>query len=142
MLLRMFDREFPVLLAMALIGFAATPADKGYIPGAPLSVQRMRNLSPSSQYDTPPKFLRGNAPYTRVSPLTERERGPSSVVILFTIGTDGRTRDLRVIGQAGPPCAQLAINAVKQWQFEPARKRGKPVAVIIRVPFLLYPQHL
>jgi TonB family protein len=127
-------------LAIALATIAPSPPERTYNPAEPLSAQQMNAVGSSDQYDTPPKFIRGRAPFTRALPLSERERRPSAVVIEFTIGLDGKARDFRVVSSAGPPCAGLAIDAMKQWQFEPARKKGKPVAVIMRAPFVIRPR--
>lgn len=132
--------QFLCFLAMALAAVAPSPPERTYHPAEPLPAQQMNAVSPSSQYDTPPKFIRGRAPFTRVLPLSVRERRPSAVVIQFTVGLDGRAHGFSVVSFAGPPCAGLAIDALKQWQFEPARKGGKPVAVVMRAPFVLSPQ--
>ena len=133
-------RDFLLALLIASAAIAPSPPERPYHPGAPLSAQQMNAVTSSDQYDTPPKFIRGRAPFTRALRLSERERRPSAVVIEFTIGLDGKTRDFRVVRSAGPPCAGFAIDAMKLWQFEPARKKGKPVAVIMRAPFVLRPR--
>jgi periplasmic protein TonB len=122
-------------LLMASVTMAPRRPEGAYDPGAPLSAQYMNAVSPSDQYDIPPKFIRGRAPISHALPLTARERRPSAVVIEFTVGLDGRAHNFRVVSSAGPPSAQLAIEALKHWEFEPGRKRGKPVAVRMRAPF-------
>jgi TonB family protein len=61
-------------------------------------------------------------------------------VLWLIVGPDGRPRDIRVARQLGMGLDQKAIEAVKQWKFEPAMKDGKPVAVQINVEvnFRLY----
>jgi TonB family protein len=53
---------------------------------------------------------------------------------------DGRTHDVRVARTAGMGLDEKAIEAVRTWRFEPARKDGQPVAVQIsvEVSFRLY----
>ncbi|HWY59656.1 MAG TPA: energy transducer TonB [Terriglobales bacterium] len=61
--------------------------------------------------------------------------------MLWTIvGTDGRVRDIRVARRLGRGLDEKAVEAVKQWKFEPAMYEGKPVAVQINVEvnFRLY----
>jgi periplasmic protein TonB len=123
-----------LLIALAAIAPSLPPGT--YVPGGPLSERYMNAISPSEQFDIPPKFIRGRAPFNHTLPQTERERRPSAVIIEFTVGIDGRAHDFRVVSSAGPPRATLAISALKQWEFEPARKRGKPVAVVMRAPFI------
>jgi TonB family protein len=62
------------------------------------------------------------------------------VVLWLVVGPDGRPRDMRVQRSLGMGLDQKAVEAVKQWKFEPATKDGKPVAVQINVEvnFRLY----
>jgi len=62
------------------------------------------------------------------------------VVLWLVVGPDGRPRDMRVQRGLGMGLDQKAVEAVKQWKFEPATKDGKPVAVQINVEvnFRLY----
>lgn len=62
------------------------------------------------------------------------------VVLWLIVGPDGRPRDMRVQRGLGMGLDQKAMEAVKQWKFDPATKDGKPVAVQINVEvnFRLY----
>lgn len=62
------------------------------------------------------------------------------VVLWLVVGPDGRPRDIRVSRSLGLGLDEKAIEAVRQWKFEPARKDGKPVPVQINVEvsFRLY----
>ncbi len=61
-------------------------------------------------------------------------------VLALIVGVDGNPRDIRVVRPLGKGLDEKAIEAVKQWKFEPAMKDGKPVAVAInvQVTFRLY----
>ncbi len=61
-------------------------------------------------------------------------------VLWLIVGPDGHPRDVRVARSLGMGLDQKAIEAVRQWKFEPALKDGKPVAVQINVEvnFRLY----
>jgi TonB family protein len=61
-------------------------------------------------------------------------------VLWLVVGPDGHPRDIRVARTLGLGLDEKAIEAVKQWKFEPAMKDGKPVAVQINVEvdFRLY----
>ena len=63
-----------------------------------------------------------------------------TVVLLLIVGPDGRPRDIHVARTLGLGLDEKAIEAVRQWKFEPARKNGQPVAVQINVEveFRLY----
>jgi len=62
------------------------------------------------------------------------------VVLQLIIGADGRPRDIRVARALGMGLDQKAIEAVRQWRFEPAFLGSQPVAVVvnIEVNFRLY----
>ncbi len=55
------------------------------------------------------------------------------VVLLAIIGPDGRPRNLQVARSLGMGLDEKAIEAVRNWRFEPGRKDGHPVAVQIAV---------
>jgi periplasmic protein TonB len=61
-------------------------------------------------------------------------------VLWVVVGPDGKPRDIRVARTLGLGLDEKALEAVKSWRFEPARKDGKPVAVSINVEvdFRLY----
>jgi periplasmic protein TonB len=56
-----------------------------------------------------------------------------TVVLWLVVGPDGKPRDIRVLRTLGLGLDEKAIEAVKNWRFEPAMKDGKPVAVQINV---------
>ena len=61
-------------------------------------------------------------------------------VLWLIVGPDGNPRDVKVLRSLGMGLDQKAIDAVRKWKFDPARKDGKPVAVQINVEvnFRLY----
>ncbi|HXW93559.1 MAG TPA: energy transducer TonB [Terriglobales bacterium] len=61
-------------------------------------------------------------------------------VLWMVVGPDGKTRDIKVARTLGLGLDEKAIEAVKQWKFEPAMKEGTPVAVQVNVEvtFRLY----
>lgn len=63
-----------------------------------------------------------------------------TVVLWLIVGPDGRPRDMKVTRSLGMGLDQKAMEAVRQWKFEPALKDGQPVAVQISVEvnFRLY----
>jgi len=62
------------------------------------------------------------------------------VVLWLVIGADGRPREIKVARPLGMGLDQKAVEAVRTWRFEPARKDDKPVAVQmnVEVSFRLY----
>lgn len=76
-------------------------------------------------FDTPPRLVFGKVP---VYPIRAAISGiPASVSLRYTIGADGRTRDIEVIGGSGKPFSTHAVIAVREWRFEPATLGGEPV---------------
>ena len=62
------------------------------------------------------------------------------VVLWLIVDQNGKPRDIRVARSLGMGLDQKAVEAVKNWKFEPAMKDGRPVAVQINVEvnFRLY----
>ncbi|PSH05123.1 MAG: energy transducer TonB [Acidobacteria bacterium] len=56
-----------------------------------------------------------------------------TVVLWLIVDANGKPRDVRVARSLGMGLDQKAIEAVRLWKFEPARKDGTPVAVQINV---------
>ena len=81
----------------------------------------------SPKYDTPARFVSGDAPIYPATKLYNRVKG--SCVIRFTITEEGTTSDFVVVKSDDEYFAGHAVLAMKKWRFEPARKEGKPVAV-------------
>jgi protein TonB len=63
-----------------------------------------------------------------------------TVVLWLIVDSNGKPRDVRVARSLGMGLDQKAMEAVKQWKFQPAMKDGTPVAVQINVEvnFRLY----
>ncbi len=56
-----------------------------------------------------------------------------TVVLWLIVDANGKPRDVRVARSLGMGLDQKAIEAVRQWKFQPAMKDGTPVAVQINV---------
>lgn len=82
---------------------------------------------PKAQF-TPrfPEHLRGLA-----------DRG--EVDIEFMVDTRGRVRNPRVLSASDPAFARAAMDAVLDWQFEPALDQGQPREVRIRQTIVFHP---
>jgi protein TonB len=63
-----------------------------------------------------------------------------SAQLQVVIGPDGLVRDAKVVAPLGMGLDEKAIEAVRKWKFDPAKKDGRPVAVyaMIEVNFHLY----
>lgn len=66
-------------------------------------------------------------------PTGARERGEEATVVLqLTIDPSGRVTEATVLESAGAEFDQAALEAVRQFEFVPARRGGRPVAARIR----------
>jgi TonB family protein len=90
-------------------------------------------VSSAKDYDVPPKLVRGFAPFYPSGYSRKRRQG--DVIMECTVGIDGKSRDLRIMSSTRPGFARQSLDALAQWQFAPATKNGKPVAVRVRIPF-------
>jgi TonB family protein len=79
----------------------------------------------------PPSLLREVKPdYTE----NARQRGiEGDVVMEIVVRRDGSVGDVRVMQGLGYGLDERAIEAVRQWRFSPARRRGQPVDVLVEV---------
>ena len=56
-----------------------------------------------------------------------------SVVLWVMVGPEGKVHEARVARAAGGGMDAAALNAVRQWKFQPAMKNGRPVASQINI---------
>ena len=83
-------------------------------------------------------------PTKRVDPEfseeAKRDKVQGIVILSLVVGVDGIPRDITVKRSLGHGLDEKAMEAVKQWIFEPGRKDGQPVPVrvMMEVSFKLY----
>jgi len=83
----------------------------------------------------PPKRIKDVQP---VYPPVARDAGVAGVVIIEArIATDGSVEEAHVL-RSIPLLDQAALDAVKQWQFEPTLMNGQPVPIIMTVTINFY----
>jgi protein TonB len=78
------------------------------------------------------------APEPEFSEEARRMKFQGEVTLLATIGADGRTRNLTVVRSLGMGLDEKAIEAVRTWRFDPARKDGRPVAVQMNIVVIFH----
>jgi protein TonB len=80
------------------------------------------------------------APDPEFSEEARKAKYQGTVVLWLVVGSDGHTQKIRVQRTLGMGLDEKAVEAIRTWRFEPARKDGVPVAVQINVEvnFRLY----
>ena len=122
----------PVACALLLACATATADGVRMRPDRAIDPAAMQ-VREDPDWDTPPELVEGKAPVFPVSRLLSRASG--KVVIAYTIGRDGRTRDFEVVSAPDPMFADHAIIAVREWVFRPATQGGEAVDARVRQSF-------
>lgn len=117
---------------LLLTGCAVSPGGATF-ESQPLPSSYLQPLAASSQYDTPPKLVRGWAPFYPPGYAIKRKQG--TVVVEFNVRVDGSINEIRVVSSTTPAFTRQALAALQKWRFAPALKHGQPVEVRVRVPF-------
>lgn len=73
------------------------------------------------------------APDPDYSDEARKAKYEGTCVLRVIVGADGKTHNIRVARMLGQGLDEKAIDAVKQWRFEPATKDGQPVAVEVNI---------
>lgn len=89
-------------------------------------------------FDEPPRMKSKTDP---VFPDALRRKNVNGFVELeWSIGLDGRTEGISVLSSSHHEFELPAIEAVKRWRFQPAKKEGIPVSVKVRQKVLFNPK--
>lgn len=64
-----------------------------------------------------------------------RQKAPGTVYIIFVVDQQGRVENPIVQKSSDPVFEKPAMNAIKQWKFEPGKRNGQAVRFRMRVPF-------
>jgi TonB family protein len=80
------------------------------------------------------------SPDPEFSEEARKAKFQGTVVLWLIVGPDGRPHEVGVYRSLGVGLDEKAIEAIRQWRFEPGRKDGIPVAVQlnVEVSFRLY----
>jgi periplasmic protein TonB len=73
------------------------------------------------------------SPEPEFSEEARRVKLQGEVTLLATIGADGLPRNLTVVRSLGMGLDEKALEKVRTWRFDPARKDGRPVAVQMNI---------
>ncbi len=86
---------------------------------------------------TPPRMILSPAPESTQQGANSKYSGTATLQL--TVDTEGKPEGITVLKSLGPGLDQKAIEAVRNWKFEPAMKDGTPVAaqIVVDVEFHL-----
>lgn len=79
----------------------------------------------------PPRLVREVKP--RYTEAARRQAIEGEVLVEVVVRRDGRVGEVRVLQRLGAGLDERAVEAVRQWRFEPARRLGTPVDVLVEV---------
>ncbi len=69
-------------------------------------------------------------------PESLQEQGiAGQALIQVTIGKDGKVTAAEVAKASHPDFGEAALEAARKWEFKPARRMGKPVKKVVKIPF-------
>ncbi len=116
---------------------------KAVVPGQESATDPVERLVAARRANRigPPKDLDAKlAPVYRVPPaypaaLAGSERTAGAAEIEFVIDRDGRARLPRIVSATRDEFGWAAATAVSQWVFQPPRRAGEPVDVLVKIPF-------
>jgi protein TonB len=80
---------------------------------------------------TPPRVIHQVAPKPDAGEKGFRLSG--TVLVALVVSSKGLPVDVHIARTVDKDIDQSAVEAVRQWRFEPARKAGQPVAVRVTV---------
>ena len=84
-----------------------------------------------AELDQEPRVLRQGPP--DITPAVRRA-GQGTVWIIFIVDEQGRVQNPRVWKAVSPVLDKAALDAVRKWEFEPGKVKGKPVRFPMRIP--------
>lgn len=70
-----------------------------------------------------------------------RRQVPATVHVIFIVDQEGRVENPMVQKSTNSNFNKAALNAIKQWKFEPGQRNGEPVRFRMRVP-ITFPETL
>lgn len=136
--LELSDESLASAAAEAAKAWRFAPARKG---GSPIeaTVQALVLFNWPARFEVseltkPPKVIKQVKPEY---PMSERRGGfNGEVVVEFVVTPTGDVRDVTVFRSTNPACNESALNAVRQWKFEPGLVNKRPVNARMRVPMV------
>lgn len=125
----------------AISGFLPTVLLFCAVPFVSAQAQISKNVDERNTVASVPLHVGGDvtapraiyAPDPEFSETARKAGYQGTCVLSLVVGADGKPRDISVVRKLGMQLDEKAIEALRNWTFEPAHKDGKPVAVQIHV---------
>jgi periplasmic protein TonB len=126
-------------LDLSQLELALNPGDGGFGGDFAVNLDQMGGMSDEvdaifslSDLDQKPRVVYQPAPI--YPPELARKKMEGTVYLLFVVDKNGRATQLKVQKSTHPAFNEAALRAVKQWKFEPGKRKGQPVQFRMRVP--------
>jgi protein TonB len=103
-----------------------TAADLAYESLAEIHDQLVRDP------DVPPRLIKKTDPQFPEQAARAVQQGKMTIRIEILVGATGKIVKSRALDVV-PLLSEAALKCVQEWQFEPAKKRGRPVPTIVSV---------
>jgi TonB family protein len=108
-------------------------------------LERLRTYRLPGAYFDPKDVDSPAIPIHRVAPdypfLERSTHTEGSAVVAFIVDPDGTVSRGWVLEASSPEFGQAALTAFKAWSFQPARKNGSPVPVLVVLPWVFAIAH-
>jgi len=120
-----------LIVSLALGGLGVAQSSRGEDSSPAPKTINGELVYRAGQGVTPPRLK--FSPEPQYSKEAREANYQGTCVLWLIVGADGNPHDIKVTGALGKGLDEKAIEAVKKWKFEPARKDGQPVAAEIKV---------
>jgi TonB family protein len=118
-----FERRGPVVVSQTVGQLVDSQFRRAFPEGSTYRAYSLREL------DGKLSALRQAAP--RYTEALAARRASGTVTLAYYVDELGRVRMPVTVNDADPGLADQAVEAVKQWQFEPPTRNGRPVLVLV-----------
>ena len=85
----------------------------------------------AAHHVSPPRIVAQQQPeYTE---LARHARYQGTTILRAVIDSRGETTQVQILRPLGMGLDDQAVNVIRQWRFEPAKRDGKPIAVLVDI---------
>lgn len=121
-----------VVLVAPILAGACAPQQPTAVQQGAVDVERAGpNVERAGPNIELPKLVREVKP--QYTPRAIQARIQGEVLMECVVKTDGRPADFKILRSLDPELDEAAIDAAKLWHFEPGRKGGTPVPVMVTI---------